>query len=145
MIIMKTPDEDVEEDKEQEEDIVFTDPFPHWRASKSKVELGLRFFAAGLNIPTAAGVAKCSAQAVRNLLNSERGRELLRNIRLELDEEFKSLYRASIQVLRDNLSHADPGIAQKAADTVLKYQKEMKITVEMTAEDLVKAILEGKA
>jgi hypothetical protein len=124
-------------------DEILTDPFPHYGRARTKVELGFRFFAAGLTIPMASKAAKCSCTAVKKMLDSEQGRELLKNIRLELDEEFKNLYRISIQVLRESMSSVDPKTRLDAANTLFRYQKEMKISVELTAEDLVKQIVSG--
>jgi hypothetical protein len=68
----------------------------------------------------------------------------MQHIRLELDEEFKALYKDSIQALREGLASQDLKIKLDTADKYLKYAKELKVNLVLSAEDLIKAIKEGK-
>lgn len=110
----------------------------------TRAEMGLRLFASGTPLVQAAALAKTKPQKIRALLQTEQGKETLKHIRLELDEEFKALYRDSIQVLRENLHSADPTIKMKAADTFMKYAKEINLNVVLTAEDLVRQLMKGE-
>jgi hypothetical protein len=106
----------------------------------TRAELGLRLFASGTRLSDAAKIAGTRPQKIRKLLETDQGKDTLKKIRLELDEEFKSLYRDSIEVLRQGLKSPDPQIKHKAADTFLKYAKEINLNVVLTAEDLVRVI-----
>jgi hypothetical protein len=68
----------------------------------------------------------------------------MQHIRLELDEEFKALYKDSIQALREGLQSQDLKIKLDTADKYLKYAKELKVNLVLSAEDLIKAIKDGK-
>jgi hypothetical protein len=106
----------------------------------TRAELGLRLFASGMRLSDAAKIAKTHPRKIRKLLATDQGKDTMKAIRLELDEEFKALYRDSIQVLREGLKSTDPAIKHKSADTYLKYAKDLNVNVVLSAEDLVRVI-----
>lgn len=110
----------------------------------TRAELGLRLFASGYRLKEASALAGCSPQRIRDLLSTDHGRLTMQHIRLELDEEFKALYKDSIQALREGLASQDLKIKLDTADKYLKYAKELKVNLVLSAEDLIKAIKEGK-
>lgn len=110
----------------------------------TKAELGLRLFAAGYRLKEAAKISGSTPAKIRTLLSSDYGRQTLQHIRLELDEEFKGLYKESIQAFREGLASQDLKTKLDTADKYLKYAKELKVNLVLSAEDLIKAIKEGK-
>lgn len=109
------------------------------------VEMGLRFFAAGRSMREAAKIAGTKPKKIRALLATAYGRQLMAQIRSELDEEFKALYAQSIEVLRDGLASSDWKQRKESADAVLRYLKELHVSVVLSAEDLVQAIRKAKS
>ncbi len=110
----------------------------------TRAELGLRLFASGFRLKEAATVSGSSPSRIRALLSTDHGKLTMQHIRLELDEEFKALYKDSIQALREGLQSQDLKIKLDTADKYLKYAKELKVNLVLSAEDLIKAIKDGK-
>lgn len=110
----------------------------------TRAELGLRLFASGFRLKEAAQVSGSSPSRIRALLSTDHGKLTMQHIRLELDEEFKALYKDSIQALREGLQSQDLKIKLDTADKYLKYAKELKVNLVLSAEDLIKAIKDGK-
>ena len=110
----------------------------------TKAELGLRLFASGHTIAEAAKIAKTRATKIRALLATDHGKLTMQHIRLELDEDFKNLYRDSISALRDGMASGDMRMRLDAADKYLKYARDLKVNLVLSAEDLIKAIRDGK-
>ena len=110
----------------------------------TRAELGLRLFASGFRLKEAAQVSGSSPSRIRALLSTDHGKLTMQHIRLELDEEFKALYKDSIQALREGLQSQDLKIKLYTADKYLKYAKELKVNLVLSAEDLIKAIKDGK-
>lgn len=109
----------------------------------TRAELGLRLFASGYKMSDAAKIAKTRPQKIRQLLQTDQGQQTMKNIRLELDEEFKALYRDAIQTLRIGLASQDLKTRMEAADKYLKYAKDLRVNLVLTAEDLIRKIKEG--
>lgn len=128
-------------------DVPFADLVPQEEilAWDPTVEMGLRFFASGHSMREAAKFANTQPKKIRALLSTDYGRQLMAQIRSELDEEFKALYQQSIATLRDGLASADWKQRKESADTVLRYLKELNVSVVLSAEDLVKAIRRAKS
>lgn len=110
----------------------------------TKAELGMRLFAAGMTLKEAARTAGTKPIRIRKLLATDYGKETLQHIRLELDEEFKNLYGEAIKTLREGLLSGDQRIRMDAADKYLKYARDLKVSLVLSAEDLIRAIRDGK-
>lgn len=110
----------------------------------TKAELGLRLFASGYRLKEAAQISGSTPQRIRALLATDHGKQTIQHIRLELDEEFQGLYRDSIQAFREGLASQDLKVKLDTADKYLKYAKELKVNLVLSAEDLIKAIKDGK-
>lgn len=109
----------------------------------TRAELGLRLFASGYTMVEAAKIAKTKPLRIRRLMQTDAGQQTLKNIRLELDEEFKALYRESIEALRQGLDSKDLRVKMDAADKYLKYAKDLRVNLVLTAEDLIRKIRDG--
>lgn len=111
----------------------------------TKAELGLRLFVSGTcKMKEAAILANTKPAKIKALMETDQGKDTIQRIRLELDMEFQALYRDSIQALREGLASGDLKLKVDTADKFLKYAKEMKINLVLSAEDLVRAIRDGK-
>lgn len=117
---------------------------PHVKLDPA-AEMGLRLFAAGYRLSEAARIASTKPARIRKLLATDYGKETLQHIRLELDEEFKNLYGDAIKTLREGMGSGDLKVRLDAADKYLKYSRDLKVNLVLSAEDLIKAIRDGRA
>lgn len=111
------------------------------RQDEGAVEYGARLFASGVLLDRACEIAHIRPYRLREFLNSSQGKALLESIRSELDEEFKNLYAQTIDTLYHDLRNPNPQVHQGAASLFLRHAKEIKVKLDITAEDLVKKIM----
>lgn len=111
---------------------------------QGRVEYAARLFVSGQILEDACECAEVPIDSVRTFLHTQEGKELVIRLREDLDEEFKNLYADTIRVLREGLHSADPRVAQNAASIYLRHSKELKVVVDITAEDLVRKIMTGE-
>jgi hypothetical protein len=154
--IMDIPTEDIEYKQSspgtKEEDIVIleTDPLLRRqvrmcriREDEGAVEYAARLFFSGIHMDTAAEIAKVSERRVREYLKTDKGKVLAEEVREALDAEFKSLYGDAIEVIRAEMRNPKAEIRMSAVNTALRYLKDIKVTLEVGAEDLVQKIMRG--
>ena len=111
------------------------------RQDEGAVEYAARLFASGILLDRACEIANIRPYRLREFLNSSQGKTLLESIRGELDEEFKNLYAQTIDILYTDMRHPDPKVHLAAASLYLRHAKEIKVKMDITAEDLVKKIM----
>jgi len=141
----------VEKDKVEEE-VVEVEATPlamRWarlsriRDDEGATEYAARLFASGMFLEAAAEKAGISERRLRDFLHTDTGKEVVRGVHEELDEEFKALYFDTVQELRLLIHDAKPEIRTSAINTFLRYAKELRVTLDITAEDLVQKIMKG--
>jgi hypothetical protein len=113
------------------------------REDEGAVEYACRLFYSGMHMEEAAQIARVSERRVREYLKTDSGKTLADSIREELDTEFKGLYGDAIELLRAEMRNPKPEIRMAAANATLRYLKDIKITLEIGAEDLVQKIMRG--
>lgn len=136
----------------REEDVVLIESDPLLRRAvrlskrrrdEGAVEYAARMFLSGIHLDKAAEIAKVSERRVRDYLKKDEGKALAEEIRSELDAEFKSLYGDMIEVLRSELSNPKPEVRLSAVNTGFRYLKDIKVVLDVSAEDLVQKIMKG--
>lgn len=115
------------------------------REDEGAVEHACRLFFSGWHLGDAAEFAKVSERRVRDFLKTDKGKTIASDVKAELDEEFKSLYGDMIEVLRTEMRNPKAEIRLNAVNTGMRYLKEIKIALDISAEDLVQKIMKGEA
>ena len=113
------------------------------REDEGAVEYGVRLFLSGMHLDEAADLAKVSERRIRTYLKTDAGKTLAEEVRTELDAEFKALYGDAIENLRALMRDPKPEIKLGAVNATLRYLKDIKVTLEVGAEDLVQKIMRG--
>lgn len=114
------------------------------REDEGAVEHAARMFFSGWHLEDAAEFTKVSERRVRDFLKTDKGKALGSSIKEELDEEFKSLYGDMIEVLRNEMKNPKAEIRLSAVNTGMRYLKDIKIVLDIGAEDLVQKIMKGE-
>lgn len=112
---------------------------------KPKVEQAIRMYAAG-QLPSqeaAAAVAKIHPNRFATILNSPAGQAVVTNVRSQLEFQYQGLFKKFINVVSDGLDHPDPSVALAAASLYGRTQIGTKVKVELSAEDIIRAIMDG--
>ena len=110
-----------------------------------RAKQAIRMVASGLKRNVVAQLLGLTKGSVDIYINCAEGQEYLTSLQKSLDTEFKLLMRKVTTVVDRALDSADIGTALKAADFWAKYsgQFSQKIEVALTAEDIVKKLMEG--
>ena len=108
------------------------------------LDYAARLFFCGFHLEDAAEKANVTPRRLRAFLKTDKGKVLAKDVTSELDEEFKGLYGDAIEVLRDGMRNPKAEIRLNAANSALRYLKEIKVNVELSAEDLVQKIMKGE-
>jgi len=115
------------------------------REDEGAVEYAARLFFSGQHMDDAAQLARVSERRLRAFLKTTQGRAIAQDVSDELDDEFKGLYGDAIDVLRSAMRNEKAEIRMNAANSALRYLKEIKLHVDIGAEDLVQKIMKGDA
>lgn len=107
--------------------------------------MAIRLYATGQvdTIEAAAKLGKCSATYLSEILNTPAGQGLVNKIQGELDFKYQTLYSKFINIVGNAMDHPDPAVALAGANLFAKTRIGQKIKVELSAEDVVKSIVEG--
>jgi len=101
----------------------------------------LRLYATGMTrdeVVEAVGIKKGSFEI---MVTQPWAQEYLRKVYEELDQEFQYLYKEVIDTIRDGLGHPDHQIKLAAASLWLRTNKQQKVSLEITAEDVIAKLL----
>jgi len=110
-----------------------------------KYELAIRAYASG-SVKTQAEAAKLAGVHPTRfgiVLNSNEGQKVVNRVRGELDFQYQALYKKYIEVIEMGLDHPEPAVALGAAKLFAQTQIGSKMNVVLTAEDIVKSIMDG--
>ena len=107
-------------------------------------ELGIRLKMLGINIGVAAKSAEIEVHLLLAAYQSTEGQELAKKVRRELDDEFKNLQGQVCEVIRRALHNEDPHVNLAAANLWFKVEKEQKVSLVVTAEDVIAGLLEKR-
>jgi hypothetical protein len=112
---------------------------------RPRIEMAIRLYATGQvdTIEAAAKLGKCSATYLSEILNTPAGQGLVNKIQGELDFKYQTLYSKFINIVGNAMDHPDPAVALAGANLFAKTRIGQKIKVELSAEDVVKSIVEG--
>lgn len=109
------------------------------------VDLALRtYYTTGRTLEECAAVNNVKVSLLRSMVNSTEGEALRAQVQGDLDRHFQSLYKKVIRVLDDALEHPEPSVALAGANLWLKSNKGTKVEVTLTAEDVVKKLMETR-
>lgn len=113
------------------------------RPISPKMELALRLHVFGAKeLKVAAEEAGVSYNGLSRVLRTDQGRKMIEHLRSLVDEEFKNRSLKVLGVLDVALDHADPKIALAGASLWMKYYRPQRIDVSLSAEDVVKKMME---
>lgn len=115
------------------------------RPLSGKEELGLRLFYCGLTAREAARRAGLRDVALFQCINTEQGQELKKRVHEELEDTFRSLESRVHTVLKEALESPNAQIALAGASLWLRSVKERTVKVELTAEDIVRKLVEERS
>jgi hypothetical protein len=107
-------------------------------------ELGIRLKMLGLNIGVAARSAEVEPYLLIAAYQSPEGQALAAKVRKELDDEFKNLQGQVCEVVRKALHNEDPHVNLAAANLWFKVEKEQKVNLVVTAEDVIQGLLQKR-
>ena len=107
-------------------------------------ELGIRLKMLGINIGVAAKTSEVEPYLLIAAYQSPEGQELAKKVRRELDDEFKNLQGQVCEVIRKALHSEDPHVYLAAANLWFKVEKEQKVSLVVTAEDVIAGLLEKR-
>lgn len=112
---------------------------------KPKVEQAIRLYACGQveSQKAAAVIAGISENRFSIVLNSPEGQSIVSKVRGELEFQYQSLFRQFIGVVKDAMNHPEPSVALAGAALFAKTQIGTKHSVVLSAEDVVRQIIEG--
>ena len=110
-----------------------------------RIALAIRAYTAGQlsNQEAAAAMAKCSTVRFNAVLNSPAGEAIVNEVRKQLETRYQNLFKKFIDVIEEGLDHPEPGVALAAANLYQKSQIGTKVKVELSAEDVIKQIMDG--
>lgn len=86
---------------------------------------------------------KLSTSDVRAVLSSKSSKELIQQLREELEDSWLNLGAKALQAVRDALDQEEPRLRLDAASLYLKHFKSTTIKLEFSAEDLIQQILQA--
>jgi hypothetical protein len=111
---------------------------------KPNVELGIRLKLSGLDHHIAGKAADVEPDLILKALQTEPGKKLQERFRTEMETDFKNLQSLVVQSIEKCLRSADPQVSLGAANLWLRTEKEARLKVEFTAEDVIKDLLEKR-
>ena len=109
--------------------------------------IALRLYAIGATREAIAGEVGVHQVTLTNWLKLEAGKEYLKEIELELDQDFRRLYTKVINVIDAGLQSTDGSLALASANIFLKAHGKFVQRTEhrdLTAEDVIKKIMTGE-
>lgn len=116
-----------------------------YKPLKPKIAMAVRMYACGQVSTQQAAAVLAGVKLCRfnEALHSPEGQDIVRRVQQELDFRYQALYTKFINVVDEAMSHVDPAIALAGASLYAKTQIGTKTKIELTAEDVVKQIIEG--
>lgn len=127
---------------EDSEEIIQEEEFKRTeKAISSKMEFALRLYGAGLTLTEAASRANVSISQLWKRSHTPEGIKIFDEVRRDMDLELQSLGKHVVTVLRKAVTSPSPQIALAGAKLWIQATKDTKIKIELSAEDIVKELL----
>lgn len=111
---------------------------------KVRYELGIRLKMMGVTFQVAATQSKTDITALTRAYMSKPGMDVQEKVRKELDNEFKNLQGLVVGAVAKGLQSDEPQAYLGAANLWFKVEKENKLTINLTAEDIIQKLLDQR-
>lgn len=109
-----------------------------------RYEYAIRLKMIGWSTVAAAKEARTTGKKLMEAYTSKEGVDLQRKVRGELDNEFKNLQILVLRAVEKGLKSEEPQVFLGAANLWFKAERETKLKIELTAEDIIKDLLEKR-
>jgi len=109
-----------------------------------KHKLALRLYACGYSEEEAAAAVGLTQPSISYVVDSDVGRAYLEKLNRELEGELQRQFGEVVNVIKSALRCGDPKIQLAAAGLWSRLAGRQKIKVELSAEDVVRELMQGK-
>lgn len=108
------------------------------------IELAIRLKCLGLDVRRVSRLTNIAPGRILREMIKPEGQAIIEQVRRELDQEFKFLHKKVLGVISNALDSSDANTALSAANLWLKVEKENKIKIELSAEDIIQQLFEQR-